>query len=324
MRIDELTQADQNYIDKFDPNKRFRFRFQEYSGMGVGSAFGLSGIFEWNPSEQTFKSLDVDGNYKSTILPHTKEEQVLFKKLGWRDTGESQGAYPNPRKYAVQPVTFQKVLYKFYPEEGSWRPDVKAKDEEGKMKTTPGSPVKQGTRLEHKLFKLAGYKVQGYKSLFNTGRFYKQPKDLVPIGKRKKQVDRERKHDREIQKLTSKFLNKEITKSQYDDAKAKLKVKHLQGPFLQRQLDKINPEKGDFFNQRGIKKYPIFFPINLPRRIFVGVGTVVGKTIDKTLGGVINLVSKATKGRGTSQQGRISQVDFNPPKQSNTDGSEAE
>jgi len=200
MLINEIENPNKTrFFKKFNPEDKFKFNFSDASlttGMSpAGIDLVTSGTFQWDPDQQQFT--DITKNVP--IEPYSKTEQILFRKLGWRDVTDTK---TNPKNYKIEPVNHNGQWYDFDKSEGMWYEIVKKKvpslnkdgkqefDSEGNPETTiksvPDNPVAPGTRMEKLLFKKAGFKVTGYRSnplSPNLGIGYRDPKDLKQIKK---------------------------------------------------------------------------------------------------------------------------------------------
>ena len=82
--------------NRFDPTKKFRFRFDGYKGTKEKRINNQ--IFEWNPDLQEFIYISPQGIYQQkkdpdsgkmfyhTVSRYSDLELSIFNKLGWRDT----------------------------------------------------------------------------------------------------------------------------------------------------------------------------------------------------------------------------------------------
>ena len=283
--VDDL--ANKQSVTEFPTNKKFRFRFDGFKGSRESR---VNQIFEWNPEMQEFMYISPQGRYQikkdpdgktsyQTVPRYSVLELSIFNKLGWRDTSPYKKELVGSEKLKKIPsVNYDKVKYDFDIALGQWVPEY-----------TKG----QKDPYSGQVFKTAGKGkpvAQGSRLetlLFKkAGYTVKGYKELY--GKGGKGLGR----------------TKDIIKTKKDKKQSKFRKA-------------IDPQQGDFFNQRGIKKYPILFPINLPRRILVGTASVIGKVLDGTAGLVYSLFRAIPGGdrgkRDTTIDGdKIKNVDLNP------------
>lgn len=276
--VDDL--ATNQSVTEFPTNKKFRFRFDGFKGSKESR---VNQIFEWNPEMQEFMYISPQGRYQiqkdasGKASYQTVPRYSVLELSIFNKLGWRDTSSPKSVK-EVPSVTYDKVKYDFDKESGKWVPNYKAKQKDPYSGQVFTTAGKGTPVAQGSRLEMVLFKKAGY-----TVKGYKEL-----YGKGGKGLGR----------------TKDIIKTKKDKKQSKFKKA-------------IDPQQGDFFNQRGIKKYPILFPINLPRRILVGTASVIGKVLDGTAGLVYSLFRAIPGGdrgkRDTTIDGdKVKNVDLNP------------